>query len=369
MKIAHINTGIYPYAAGDPTANGGSERYQWLLARAQAAAGWSVTVGVREVLQAGERKTIDGVEFVGLDQGQILPAWYRFFASERPDWCLLQCASHWWGPAVAVAKLAGARTIFSAMNDTDVQPRRALFRRPRWWPLYAWGLSWSDRIFVQHGGQLSQLPARWQPKASIFPGIVHQPTTIKPHGERRDYVAWVGVLRQHKRPDRLVEIARQAPDIRFVVCGGPTTFRAPPGYGEQIAAALRALPNVDYLGHVAPDKTLRVIAEASLLLSTSDEEGFPSVFLEAWASGTPVVSLEIDPDQIVRRAELGKVSGNTEVAVADIRDLLASPQGRDEIAARARRHVGRAHSEAAAIQAFKLAIRGKRFQYPKPRRS
>src|SRR5215471_2753839 len=321
MKVVYMDDCVYAYASGNPNASGGSERYQWLLARAQAAAGWSVVVAVQEPLHPGERKVIEGVEFVGLNKKSLL-AWYRFLTSERPQWSVLQCAYHLWGPVVAVARLAGVRTIFSAMNDTDVLPRQALFRRPMLWPLYAWCLPWCDRIFVQHGRQLSHLSTRWRTKASIFPGIVSQTSAVKPHSERPNYVAWVGVLRQHKRPDRLIEIARKAPDIHFIVCGGPTTFRAPPNYGEQIGSALRALPNVDYRGQVAPEKTLRIIADASLLLSTSDEEGFPSVFLEAWSSGTPVVSLEIDPDQIIQRYGIGALSGSIEAAIEDIRALI-----------------------------------------------
>lgn len=357
MKVVYMDDCVYAYASGNPNASGGSERYQWLLARAQAAAGWSVVVAVQEPLGPGERHVIEGVEFVGLDEGQILLAWYRFLTLERPQWCVLQCAHHLWGPVVAAARLAGVRTIFSAMNDTDMRPRQALFRRQRWWPLYAWCLSWSDRIFVQHGGQLSQLSTRWRAKASVFPGIVGQTSAVKPHSERANYVAWVGVMRDHKRPDRLIEIARKAPDIHFIVCGGSTTYRAPANYGEQIGSALRALPNVDYRGQVAPDKTLCVIAGASLLLSTSDEEGFPSVFLEAWSSGTPVVSLEIDPDQIIQRYGLGALSGNMEAAIEDIRALINSPSRRDEIAVRARRYVARTHSDAAAIEAFTSATR------------
>src|SRR5262245_55588800 len=102
MKLVVMNDVVYAYALGDPVANGGAERYQWLLARALASAGWSVTVGVREALAAGERRTIDGVAFVGIGQDHILLAWYRFLLSERPDWWHWQCASHWWGPAVEI---------------------------------------------------------------------------------------------------------------------------------------------------------------------------------------------------------------------------------------------------------------------------
>ena len=168
MKIIITNDTIYGWASGASVV-GGAERQQWLLARALAATGWSVTVGVREALEARERRTIDGVEFLGIGRGytgigrdHIHRVWYRFLSSEQPDWWYWRCANHLWGSAVEVAKLAGVRTIFAAGVDSDVQPRRALFQRPHWWPLYAWGLSRTDRIFVQHAGQLAELAPRWR---------------------------------------------------------------------------------------------------------------------------------------------------------------------------------------------------------------
>lgn len=71
MKIAFVNDCIYEYAIRAPWAHGGAERQQWLIARALAAAGWSVTVGVREAVKVKERIVTDGVEFVGIGQGQL----------------------------------------------------------------------------------------------------------------------------------------------------------------------------------------------------------------------------------------------------------------------------------------------------------
>jgi glycosyltransferase involved in cell wall biosynthesis len=356
LKIVHINNVVYAYAAGDPTANGGAERYAWRLARALAASGWTVAVGVRDKLPSGHRATIDGVDFVGLEPGHHLPSWYRFLKSENPDWWFWQCADHWWGPAVETARLAGVRTIYSAMHDRDVHPRVALYRRPRLWPGYAWGLARTDRILVQHAEQLSALRPAWRSKAWVLPGIIPQGVSSVPHADRAPRVAWVGVLRDHKRPDLLVEIARRMPSTRFVVCGGATTYRAPDGYAERIVASLRALTNVDYLGQVDPAKTQQVIGDAALLLSTSDSEGFPSVFLEAWAAGTPVVSLTVDPDRAIRRLNLGRVSGAVGDAVRDIEELLGSPGTREQIATNAVSYVRERHSPAAAVQAVEDSV-------------
>ena len=130
MKIVFLNDLIYLYATDAPSAVGGAERQQWLLARGLAAAGWEVTVGVRNALAFKHRVLIEGVEFVGIGQKQFLWAWYCFIVSERPDWWYWRCASHLLGPVVAIAKLAGVRTIFSVGFDSDVNIRHALFRRP-----------------------------------------------------------------------------------------------------------------------------------------------------------------------------------------------------------------------------------------------
>ena len=211
MKVAFLNDRIYDYASSDASAVGGNERQQWLLARALASSGWTVCIGIRNRLQAGERRTIEGVEFHGIMQGHYLLDWYRFLSSTRPDWLYWRGASHLLGPLVQIAHLLGVQTIFAAAFDTDVHPRSALTARQRWWPLYAWGLSKTERLFVQHGGQLEELPSRWRPKALVVRSIADTHVGSKPHSCREPYVAWVGMLRQPKRPDLLVEIAERSP--------------------------------------------------------------------------------------------------------------------------------------------------------------
>jgi len=365
VKILFFNfyNGVYAYAADDSLAVGGAEQQQWLLGRALAAAGWSVTVGLQGIPELENGTTIKDVQFVSLPSSQTFLApyqrllyLYRFFQSHRPDWWYWRCASHLWGPAVTIAKLVGVRTIFAAAFDTDVHPRDALVERSRLWPLYAWGLSNSDRIFVQHSGQFSELPSKLRHKAAIVPNMINTPPTMKPHREREKYVAWVGMLRQPKRPDLLLEIAQKAPDLNFVVCGGASDHRSPNCFGAEIVDGLNKLPNVDYRGQVAPDNAREIIANASVLLCTSEGEGFPNIFLEAWSSGTPVVSMKIDPDQVIERLDLGTVSGDVGKAIKDLDLLMESPQRREQISLRARRYVVEHHSEQVVTNLFQYAI-------------
>ena len=356
MKLVVVNDVVYRYAINSPKAVGGSERYQWLLIRALAAAGWDVSVGVHRELAYADSRRVDGVKFVGIGQGNTLLAWHRFLRSEKPDWWLWQCASLWLGPLVLVAKLSNVRVIFSAMHDRDINLRHALTRRSRWWMLYACGLYFSDRIFVQHGGQLAGLSQKFQTKASVLPGIVTLEKAIsRMSSSGEPYVVWVAVLRKPKRPDLLIEIAQKNPNLRFVVCGGASPG-TPAEYTEQIQQELRTLHNIEYLGHVPPERTLQIIADAAVLLSTSDGEGFPSVFLEAWLLATPVVSMKIDPDGVIEKKKLGCVASTVEKVSSDLQMLMQLSDVRAEMAARAMKHVEESHSEAAAVRTFEKGL-------------
>jgi len=357
MKIVFACDGIYAYGRQDPSALGGAELQQWLIARFLASKGWSVKVGVRRALKAGERKTIQNVDFVGIGQGHVLADWRRFLLSERPAWWYWRCADHLWGAAVEIARVARVQTIFAAGLDRDLTPRQALHRHPRWWPLYAWGLERSHRILLQHRGQLEELPRRWQAKAYVVPNIAPPASSVKAHLERSNYVAWVATLRQFKRPELLVEIARRSPGVRFVACGGPSSFMSPPGYAESITAALRAQPNIEFRGNVSPHEASEVIANAALFLSTSDVEGYPNTFLQAWSCGTPVISLKVDPDRAITQQSLGTVEPDIDRVVKRIRDLVKSPAEREETGNRAREYIAKVHSDDAFGMLFERAIR------------
>ena len=358
MKLAFLNDVAYEYAIGGRDAIGGLERNIWFHSRALAAAGWSVQIGVRGGLKANDRRIIEGVEYVGIGQGRILMDWYRFLSAEQPNWLYWGGASILWGPLVEIAKLAGVRTVFAAALDADVVPRRAVFRRSNWWPLFAWGIWRADRIFVQHGGQMSLLSPSLRVKASILPKVCIVPTAIRPHARREAYVAWVGTLRRHKRPDILIEIARRVPEIRFIVCGAPMDYLTDLSYGTQMMETLARLPNVDYRGRVPPEEADQVIADAAVLLCTSDEEGFPNTFTQAWSSGTPIVTLTVDPDNLIKKKMLGVVSGSVNDAAKDIRTLMASSNQREEIGVRARQHISENHNPAVIVGVFAHALGG-----------
>jgi len=78
--------------------------------------------------------------------------------------------------------------------------------------------------------------------------------------------------------------------------------------------------------------------------------------LQAWAAGTPVVSIRIDPDRVIEQLGLGAVCGTMEKAIAEMRTLMCTPSGREEIAVRAREYVAAHHAESSVMAAFESAV-------------
>jgi glycosyltransferase involved in cell wall biosynthesis len=71
----------------------------------------------------------------------------------------------------------------------------------------------------------------------------------------------------------------------------------------------------------------------------------PNAFLEAWAHGVPVLTLQFDPDAVVARNGLGiSAGGSWERFVEGARELWEGRDRREELASRVRTYVATAHS-------------------------
>ena len=108
--------------------------------------------------------------------------------------------------------------------------------------------------------------------------------------ERTKVVLFAGALVRRKRPRLVVDVAmelerlRPAGDYHFVVAGdGPEEERL-----RRLLDTRGLAQRVSLVGHI--DDMGQTLADASLLLITSREEGIPLVLVEALAMQTPVVS-------------------------------------------------------------------------------
>jgi len=146
-------------------------------------------------------------------------------------------------------------------------------------------------------------------------------------------VAYVGKDSRVKNVPRAVQVVRRILDTE------PNTHAAFVGGGLDESARARLLPDlpaarVHLLGH--RDEIATVLADADLLLLTSDSEGCPNVVLEALALGTPVVSGDVgDVAEMVGGGAAGAVvpRGEVEAYSAAALGILADPERARQAAA------------------------------------
>jgi len=196
--------------------------------------------------------------------------------------------------------------------------------------VYPFLLRKSDAVFVQHEGQQKMLLKKHIPSI-IFLNLIDIASIPEVSDSKHDYFIYVGWLDNRKGFTEFVEVIRRSPQHYFKIVGPPRDKSASKYYEE-----LKSFPNVILMGKLDHSDALKEIASSKALISTSPLEGFPNIFIEAWASGVPVISLNVDPGCVIRINHLGEVSnGNIDKLLEAMDNIRFTP----EFAARAKEYV------------------------------
>lgn len=132
----------------------------------------------------------------------------------------------------------------------------------------------------------------------------------------RRYILWVGNTRALKRPQWVFEIAKLLPDEKFIMIGGNSDNSV---YQECIDRN-NIQSNVDFLGGMQFLETNNYFTNAKILLCTSEYEGFPNTFLQAWANNVPVLST-VNPSDRISKYNLGRICDSIDEFVNSIKEL------------------------------------------------
>jgi glycosyltransferase involved in cell wall biosynthesis len=363
--VAHYAYGTL--AGGERGHVGGVERQTTLMARWLAARGHRVGL-VTWKEGPPHDEVIEGVHVVKTcrsDEGRPLA---RFF---HPRWTSLNralaradarvyyqnCAECVTGQVALWAGLHGRRFVYSVASDMDCDPELPDLRTWRERRLYLYGLRRADLVIAQTETQVRMLARGFRVGARAIPMPCAGPAEgdyVPPSWNARGRVLWIGRVYPLKRPDRLLAAAEACPDLSFDMVG-PLGEDA---YSQAIAHEARSRPNVTVHGRVRPAEMDGFYRRASVLLCTSDREGFPNVFIEAWSHGIPVVSTH-DPDGIIKRLGLGEATAPHGSALASaLRTLLASRDAWTRASAAARRLYLRDHTEGVVMRRFEAELIG-----------
>jgi glycosyltransferase involved in cell wall biosynthesis len=278
---------------------GGAEVQQSVQMRALRRAGCRVSVLVKDHGQP-EVVDCDGITVHKIpDSGQRGWPGLRFFYPRmsdllgllrrvNPDIVFTQTAGEQVASAAVYSRLSGRPFVFAGASDKDFVMGPLPGMPAQHVAMYRWGLRSAQAVVVQNVAQLDLLKRHFQRDGHLIQNGYEEP--LAQPGAFEGTVLWAATVKPLKRPDHVVALARRLYHLRFLMVGGPGVDRGAQAYFDGIARQARGLSNLTMTGHVPFRDVGAAFDGASVCLNTSDYEGLPNTFMQAWLRGIPTLS-------------------------------------------------------------------------------
>ena len=181
---------------------------------------------------------------------------------------------------------------------------------------------------TEHQGDLLQQYYGRRPSA-IIPNFHPFPQEVFEKG-KEIRVVWIANMKPLKQPEVFVRMARDLLGMRgvkFIMIGRAYNTK----WDREMLKEMSALENLEYLGERSLDEVNEVLAKAHIFVNTSTYEGFPNTFIQAWMRKVPVVSLNVNPDNVIDHKGIGFFSKTYEQLVKHITILINDTKLRNEM--------------------------------------
>ena len=233
------------------------------------------------------------------------PRWTKLqsaLARADADIYYTSCAGAELGQVALFTRRHGKKLVFRIASDSDCDPRTLLVRYWRDRQLYQWGLARADLVLAQTPSQQRALVRNFGRQSQVMGLAVEPPGRRRTFQERDIDALWVANVRALKRPHLFLDAAAKLPSLSFHLIGA--RLAEAPALYDEVRARSESLPNVSFHGLVPQHRVGTFFERARVHVSTSETEGFPNTFVQAWSRGTPVVTF-LDPEGMVSRNGMG----------------------------------------------------------------
>ncbi|WP_374357636.1 glycosyltransferase family 4 protein [Pseudoduganella danionis] len=355
----------YPVLAGrrDLRELGGAQVQQVMIARALVRAGIAVTFicmdygqpeeewidGIRVLRTYGPNDGIRGLRFLH----PRITGLFKAMRRANADVYYQRCSGMATGLMTAWCRWNNKPAIYAGASDLDFQPGppNVHNRRDRW--LFRRGLRQASAVVIQNPRQRDLLLANHQRDGVLIPSCYAPPSgELRPNPPDAREVLWVGMIRPVKRPDRFLALAKACPHLQFRMIGGamgdtPAVLE----YYAQIEKQAATLPNLHFMGFVPFDQADSYFDRAALLINTSDHEGFPNTFLQAWSRHVPSVALFDTGSRIDQQPPYCLVQDEPALSAA-VQRLMQNEDERQQLAQLGHAYFVREHSPATTAERY-----------------
>ena len=263
----------------------------------------------------------------------------------QPDVIYQRVATAYTGICARYAKRHSVPMIWHVANSTDCDINKigvASLRRPHSYlerAFVEYGLKNATDIVVQTEDQKRLLSENFgKQNTHLIPNFHPIPKPEKKPDANPFRILWIANLKDTKRPQAMVEVARQLshlPGLSITMIGAPYPNKEQ-AKQNSFDTSVAGLKNLNYAGALPLEKVNELLEQSHLLVNTSVKEGFSNTFIQAWLRKVPVLTLGVNPDDRLDGGPLGQSFSSIEALVDGITAKLANPEQleRDGVAAR-----------------------------------
>ncbi len=262
----------------------------------------------------------------------------------QPDIIYQRAGSAYTGICAWYAQKKNIPMVWHISHDMDVDPKigtqKPLFKLLEK-KFLEYGIRHSSSIIAQTDQQAMSLAKHYDRNANHIIRNFH-PTPDAPINKgKKIKIVWVANFKPMKQPELFVRLAKELEDIidaRFVMIG-----RINDKYSK-LLEDINSIKSLDYLGEQSQDQVNTIFSESHLLINTSKLEGFSNTFIQAWMRKVPVLTLTVDPDNIIKKHKVGICAGSYEKLKDAIIDLVSSHKKRVDMGKNGKQYAYSNHS-------------------------
>jgi glycosyltransferase involved in cell wall biosynthesis len=256
----------------------------------------------------------------------------------KPDVIYQRVGCGYTGIAAYYARRSGCKFVWHVAHEMEVEPFNRVVSKNMGFryidkQVLEYGIRHATDIIVQTRRQQELLKQHYNRTPTVRIENGHPFPREKIAKAKAIEIVWVANLKPWKQPEVFARLARDlepSHDVRFTMIGSSAWS------AERHAEFLRQIENqrnLTYLGGCTQDEVNAALARAHIFVNTSVHEGFPNTFIQAWMRQVPVVTLNVNPDDVLTDKRIGLISNTYEKMKQDIAYLIENPDVRHKMGA------------------------------------
>jgi len=206
-----------------------------------------------------------------------------------------------------------------------------------------YGIKNSDFIIAQAEYQNKLLHINYSRKCDLIVSNFHPLPRYEVKKENPVKIVWINNIKPLKQPEYFVQLAerfKHRSDLKFIMIGRA----GKKNYQKILFSKIENISNLVYKGELTIEEINKLLCQAHILVNTSKYEGFPNAFIQAWMRNVPVVSLKVDPDDVLKKEKVGLYSGDFRNMAKDVSYLIENYKLREKMGQRAKDYAFENHT-------------------------